>query len=147
VSFLRNTFAVLLGLLVVALVVTLGIRLNSSWITYKEFSPIASWGRLLKSVEGEDYFFVALLVSSGVGSMLGGIVTAVVVKYAKVAYALLIGFIHLFVSMLDVIIFPHHPMFYKISIFIIIFPFSWIGGKIVEFIYERGDNREKVSDF
>jgi len=144
VSFLRNTFAVLLGLSVVALVITLGIRLNSSWITYKEFSPIANWGHLLESVEGEDYFFVALLVSSGIGSMLGGIITAVIVKYAKVAYALLIGFIHLFISMLDVIYFPYHPMFYKISILIILFPFSWIGGRVVEFIYEREKKQKYI---
>jgi len=147
VSFLRNTFAVLLGLSVVALVITLGIRLNSSWITYDEFSPIANWGRLLESVDGKDYFFVALLISSGIGSMLGGIVAALVVKYAKVAYALLIGFIHLFISMLDVISFPHHPTFYKISILVIIFPFSWIGGKIVEFMYERGRMKKKTSNF
>ncbi len=66
-------------------------------------------------------FFVALLVSSGIGAMIGGVVTALVVKYAKVAYAILIGFILLFIAMLDVIIFPFHPTFYKISIFSYIF--------------------------
>jgi hypothetical protein len=43
----------------------------------------------------------------------------------------------LFIAMLDIIIFPYHPTFYKILIFIIYFPFSWIGGKIVEVIFER----------
>lgn len=81
--------------------------------------------------------FIALLFFGGLGVTVGGVVTALIVKYAKVAYAILIGFIILFIAMLDIIIYPYHPTFYKISIFLIFFPFSWIGGKIVEVIYER----------
>jgi len=62
---------------------------------------------------------------------------------AKVAYAILIGFIMLFIAMLDIILYPYHPVFYKISIFLIFFPFSWIGGKITEVIYKRREKRKK----
>jgi hypothetical protein len=65
-----------------------------------------------------------------------------IVRYAKVAYALLIGFILLFLAMLDIIIFPYHPTFYKIGIFLTFFPFSWVGGKIVSVIY---DKNKKIS--
>jgi hypothetical protein len=68
------------------------------------------------------------------------VATAIIVKYAKVAYAILIGFIMLFIAMLDVIIFPYHPTFYKISIFLTFFRFRG-SGKIVEVIYER--NKKK----
>ena len=136
-NFLRNTFAVIIGLAVAALIITLGIRLNSSWITYEDFTPFKRWETLLKSVEHKPYFFVALLMSSGIAATVGGVVTAIVVKYAKVAYAILIGFILLFIAMLDIIIFPYHPTFYKILIFLTFFPFAWIGGKITEVIYER----------
>ncbi|MBP6378382.1 MAG: hypothetical protein KA289_03290 [Kaistella sp.] len=136
-NFLRNTFAVIIGLAVAALIITLGIRLNSSWITYEDFTPFKRWETLLKSVEHKPYFFVALLISSGIAATVGGVVTAIVVKYAKVAYAILIGFILLFIAMLDIIIFPYHPTFYKILIFLTFFPFAWIGGKITEVIYER----------
>ena len=129
-NFLRNTFAVIIGLAVAALIITLGIRLNSSWITYEDFTPFKRWETLLKSVEHKPYFFVALLISSGIAATVGGVVTAIVVKYAKVAYAILIGFILLFIAMLDIIIFPYHPTFYKILIFLSFFPFAWIGGKI-----------------
>ena len=78
---------------------------------------------------------------SGLGTTVGGVATAIIVKYAKVAYAILIGFIMLFIAMLDVIIFPYHPTFYKISIFLTFFPFSWIGGKIVEVLYERSKKK------
>ena len=133
-NFLRNTFAVIIGLAVAALIITLGIRLNSSWITYEDFTPFQRWETLLKSVEHKPYFFVALLISSGIAATVGGVVTAIVVKYAKVAYAILIGFILLFIAMLDIIVFPYHPTFYKILIFLTFFPFAWMGGKITEVI-------------
>ncbi len=142
-NFLRNTFAVLTGLFVAALLISLGVRINSSWITYEGFTPFQRWETLLKAMEHKPYFFVALLISSGIAATVGGVVTAIIVKYAKVAYAILIGFILLFIAMLDIIIFPYHPTFYKILIFLTFFPFAWIGGKITEVIYERKKKRLK----
>ena len=136
-NFLRNTFAVLVGLAVAGILISLGVRLNSSWITYQEYAPFKHWKSLLQSMEHKPYFFVALLMSSGIGATVGGVVTAILVKYAKVAYAILIGFILLFIAMLDIIIFPYHPTFYKILIFLTFFPCAWMGGKITEIIYER----------
>ena len=136
-NFLRNTFAVLVGLAVAGILISLGVRLNSSWITYQEYAPFKHWKYLLQSMEHKPYFFVALLISSGIGATVGGVVTAILVKYAKVAYAILIGFILLFIAMLDIIIFPYHPTFYKILIFLTFFPCAWMGGKITEIIYER----------
>ena len=142
-NFLRNTFAVLTGLFVAALLISLGVRINSSWITYEGFTPFQRWETLLKAMQHKPYFFVALLISSGIAATVGGVVTAIIVKYAKVAYAILIGFILLFIAMLDIIIFPYHPTFYKILIFLTFFPFAWIGGKITEVIYERKKKRLK----
>jgi hypothetical protein len=142
-NFLRNTFAIITGLAVAALLISIGIRINSSWITYDEYAPFQRWETLLRSMEHKPYFFVALLISSGIAATVGGVVTAIIVKYAKVAYAILIGFILLFIAMLDIIIFPYHPTFYKILIFLTFFPFAWIGGKITEVIYERKKKRLK----
>ncbi len=136
-SFLRNTFAVLIGLGIAALVITLGIRMNPKWITFENFAPFESWSKFLESRQRDDQFFWFLLFISGLGTTIGGIVTALLVKFAKVAYAILIGFIMLFFAMLDIIVFPYHPTFYKILIFLTFFQFSWIGGKVVEIIYER----------
>lgn len=142
-DFLRNTLGVLVGLAVSGLIITFGIRLNSEWITYEHFSPFQQWGRFLKSMEGREDFFAVLLVLSGISATVGGVATAIIVKYAKVAYAILIGFILLFLAMLDVIIFPYHPTFYKLCIFLTFFPFSWVGGKITEVIYERKKKNRK----
>lgn len=140
-NFLRNTFAVIIGLAVAGIIITLGIRLNPSWINYDQLTPFQNWESVLRSVQHKPYFFVALLVSTGIASTVGGVITAIIVKYAKVAYAILIGFILLFFAMLDIIIFPYHPTFYKITIFLTFFPFAWMGGKITEVIYERKKKR------
>ena len=142
-NFLRNTIGVLAGLVVAALIITLGIKIDSDWITYREFAPFEHWATLLRSVHKKDSFFIALLFFGGLGVTFGGVVTAMIVKYAKVAYAILIGFIMLFIAMLDIIIYPYHPVFFFFSIFLVFFPFSWIGGKITEVIYERRKKREK----
>nr|WP_314493600.1 hypothetical protein [uncultured Chryseobacterium sp.] len=136
-SFIRNTFAVLVGLVIAGLIITLGIRAFPKWVTFEAFAPFEHWQRFLESMRHDDAFFGFLLFISGLGSTVGGVATAIIVKYAKVAYAILIGFIMLFIAMLDIIIYPYHPTFYKISIFLIFFPFAWMGGKIVEVIYER----------
>ncbi len=147
-NFLRNTLGVLVGLAVAGLIISVGIRINPDWVTYNRFSPFQNWEKFLFSMRGNTSFWVFLLFLSGVGASIGGVVTAIIVKYAKVAYAILIGFILLFCAMLDIIIFPYHPTFYKICIFLTFFPFAWIGGKITEVIYERKRKRkiaEKVN--
>lgn len=143
-NFLRNTFAVLMGLAIAGLIITLGIRAFPQWITFEAFAPFEHWEKFLESMKNNDAFFGFLLFISGLGTTVGGVVSAMIVKYAKVAYAILIGFIMLFIAMLDVIVFPYHPTFYKISIFLVFFPFAWMGGKIVEIIYERKKKKRSV---
>lgn len=143
-DFLRNTFGVFVGLAVAGLIISLGIRINPEWITYEYFSPFRNWENFLISMERNNAFFAFLLFLSGVSASVGGVATALIVKYAKVAYAILIGFILLFIAVLDIVIFPHHPTFYKICIFLTFFPFSWIGGKITEVIYKRKRRKLRV---
>lgn len=140
-NFIRNTIAVIVGLGIAGLIITLGIRAFPQWVNFDAFAPFEHWQRFLQSKQNDGAFFGFLLFISGLGTTVGGVATAIIVKYAKVAYAILIGFIMLFIAMLDVIVFPYHPTFYKISIFLTFFPFSWIGGKIVEVIYERKKKR------
>lgn len=141
-NFLRNTLGVIVGLAVAGLIISVGVRINPDWITYEKFSPFQNWEKFLFSMRNNTAFWVFLLFLSGIGASVGGVATAMIVKYAKVAYAILIGFILLFCAMLDIIIFPYHPTFYKISIFLTFFPFAWLGGKITEVIYERNRKRK-----
>ena len=141
-NFFRNLLGVIVGLLIAGVIISLGIRINPEWVNYTQFAPFEHWEKLLIDVQGKNSFFAVLLFFGGLGVTFGGVATAIIVKYAKVAYAILIGFIMLFIAMLDVIIYPYHPTFYKILIFLIFFPFSWVGGKIVEVIYERKKKRK-----
>lgn len=136
-NFLRNTFAVFIGLLIATAIITIGLRINSEWITYSGITPFDKWEKLLEDMKNDSWFFVALLISSGIASTLGGITTALLVKYAKVAYSMLIGFILLFLAVLDIILFDPHPTFYQIGIFLTFFPFSWIGGKVIEVFFSK----------
>ncbi len=139
---LRNTISVLIGLAIAGLVISLGIRLNPQWIVFDGLTPFEHWVIFLEKMKDDNWFFIFLLFISGVGTTIAGIATAILVKHAKVAYAILVGFIMLFVAMLDIIIFPYHPTFYKVCIFLVFFPFSWLGGKIVEVIYNRNKKNE-----
>lgn len=141
-EFLRNTLAVVAGLFVSAMVISLGIRLNADWVTFTNFTPFQNWETFLEKRQNDTEFYWILLLLSGISATIGGVISAMIVRYAKVAYALLIGFILLFLAMLDIIIFPYHPTFYKIAIFLTFFPFSWVGGKIVSVIY---DKNKKIS--
>jgi len=141
-NFLRNTLGVIVGLAVAGFIISVGVRINPDWMTYEKFSPFQNWEKFLFSMRNNTAFWVFLLFLSGIGASVGGVATAMIVKYAKVAYAILIGFILLFCAMLDIIIFPYHPTFYKISIFLTFFPFAWLGGKITEVIYERNRKRK-----
>lgn len=136
-EFLRNTLAVVVGLFVSAMVISLGIRLNADWVTFTNFTPFQNWETFLEKRQNDTEFYWILLLLSGISATIGGVISAMIVRYAKVAYALLIGFILLFLAMLDIIIFPYHPTFYKIGIFLTFFPFSWVGGKIVSVIYDK----------
>ena len=141
-EFLRNTLAVVVGLFVSAMVISLGIRLNADWVTFTNFTPFQNWETFLEKRQNDTEFYWILLLLSGISATIGGVISAMIVRDAKVAYALLIGFILLFLAMLDIIIFPYHPTFYKIGIFLTFFPFSWVGGKIVSVIY---DKNKKIS--
>ena len=141
-EFLRNTLAVVVGLFVSAMVISLGIRLNADWVTFTNFTPFQNWETFLEKRQNDTEFYWILLLLSGISATIGGVISAMIVRYAKVAYALLIGFILLFLAMLDIIIFPYHPTFYKIGIFLTFFPCSWVGGKIVSVIY---DKNKKIS--
>lgn len=141
-SILRNSLGVVLGIASALVVITLGIRLNSSWIEYdyKQF-PYEHWNRVIKyaarTPEIKEEFFLALLFSCGFGAMIGGLVAALIVKRAKIAYAVLVGFILFIIALLDVIFTPNHPLWYELSIMPVLFFFSWLGGVVVNFIMSK----------
>ena len=49
-NFLRNTLGVLCGLAMAGVIISLGVKINSSWVNYEGFFPFEHWWELLKSV-------------------------------------------------------------------------------------------------
>lgn len=148
-NFLQNTIAVLLGLLVVYLIINMGITYNAYKLGWEDETVFPEWRHIIKYFSrgnGKPYevqFFGMMLLSSGIAALSGGIVTAILVKRAKQAYSMLIGFIILLVAFGDVIITPYHPTWYEIAICPVLFTFSWIGGLIIDIIYKKFFRKKK----
>lgn len=139
----RNTFSVLAGLAVALTLIMFGITLNKAWFSELDNIVLAQkgdvflyWSSVLK--QAPTNFFIALLVSCGVGATVGGIITAFLVKQARQAYALFIGLILFLGAVIDILIVEGHPTWYSIILFFIFFPFSWLGGKIVDTLIQKG---------
>ena len=150
-NFLRNTLAVILGLLVVYLIINSAITLNAHRLGWDDEAVFPEWRHIIKFFtrgNGKEFeldFFGMMLLSSGISALCGGIVTALIVKRAKQAYSMLIGFILLIVAFGDVIITPYHPTWYEILICPVLFLFSWIGGLIIDIIYKKFFRKQKPS--
>lgn len=64
-NFIRNTIAVLVGLGIAGLIITLGIRVFPQWVTFEAFAPFEHWQRFLFSMKDDKAFFGFLLFISG----------------------------------------------------------------------------------
>lgn len=138
----RNTLSVLAGLALAITIITLAITANKLWfdeldniVLSQKGDVYVYWQSVLK--QAPTNFFIALLVSCGVGATLGGVLTAFLVREARQAYALLVGLILFIMAILDIIIYTNHPTWYEIGLFFIFFPFSWVGGKIVDVLMKE----------
>lgn len=145
---LRNTIGVIIGLAIALLIIMLGISLNQNWIEY-DYSrfPYEHWNRVIryasKTPKVKEHFFIALLVSCGVGAIFGGLISAAIVKRAKKAYAAFVGFLLFVIAYLDVIFTPGHPTWYEVSILPVLFFFSWLGGLLTDLMSKKLTRREK----
>lgn len=148
---LRNTLAVICGLAVALVFMTFAITYVATsygWdvdgLIFDEWRHVLKHFARLSEANQERGFFWSLLISSGIGAMIGGTIAAILVKRAKLAYAMLIGFILLIIGMLDIIFTPYHPFWYELALLPILFFFSWLGGKVVVIIYKKFFRKPKV---
>lgn len=148
-TILRNVIGVLLGLTVVYLIINAGITVNAYKLGWDDEAVFPEWRHIIKyfskgnGKQFEVNFFGMMLLSSGIAALCGGVVTALIVKRAKQAYSMLIGFILLLVAFGDVIFTPYHPTWYEIAICPVLFLFSWIGGLIIDIIYKQFFRKKK----
>lgn len=147
---LRNTIAVIIGLIIIYAIIQFGLIYNANRLQWDD-RIFPEWRHVIKYFsqgEGKKFelqFFGSMLAISGIAALVGGVITAIIVRKAKQAYTMFVGFIVLIVALGDVIITPYHPTWYEIAICPVLFFSSWIGGLIVDIIYNKFVKRQKPS--
>ncbi len=144
-----NTIAVIVGLAVTYTVVHFGMIVNAHQLGWDQ-QVFPEWRYVIKHFSRAPHqiklqFFSLMLITSGLAALLGGITTAILVKRAKQAYAMFIGFILLLIAFGDIVFTPYHPTWYEVAICPVLFLFSWIGGLLVDLIYKKFFRKEKPS--
>ncbi|WP_103326731.1 hypothetical protein [Bacteroidetes bacterium endosymbiont of Geopemphigus sp.] len=125
---LKNILAIFLGLFIGIAVTFSGSGMAKEWFTEPSSLNFSQWQEVIRQAPAE--FFIILLISYALGSLMGGVTTAFFVSTAKEAYAFLIGFI-LFVFSCVHIFCYRMPFWFELSTFFVFFPASWLGGKLV----------------
>ena len=147
---LRNTIAVIIGLIIIFLIIQFGLLYNANRLGWDD-KVFPEWRHIIKFFshgEGKKHevqFFGAMLAVSGIAALIGGVITALIVRRAKQAYTMFVGFILLIVALGDVLITPYHPTWYEIAICPVLFFSSWIGGLFVDLIYKKFFKKTKPS--
>jgi hypothetical protein len=139
---LRTFVGIFAGFLVAMTIISVGVTIDHRWFAHVSNHEINNWtdlykhwGCILKGTREE--FFISLFISCCLGSFFGGIVTALLVPKAKVAYSMLVGLMLLIIAFFELVFIPNHPDWYKFTIWFAFFPFSWMGSKIVEKLIEK----------
>jgi len=144
----RNTIAVLIGLAIIYVIVQFGLIYNADRLGWDD-KIFPEWRHVIKffsvgvGKKNEVQFFGSMLAISGLGALIGGIITALIVRRAKQAYTMFVGFILLIIALGDVLITPYHPTWYEVAICPVLFFSSWIGGLCVDLIYKKFLKRNK----
>lgn len=131
---LKNILAIFLGLFIGLAVIFSGSGMGKEWFTEIRSLDFSQWQEVIRQAPAE--FFIILLISYALGSLMGGITTAFFVNTAKEAYAFLIGFILFTFSCLHVFCY-RMPFWFELSTFFVFFPASWLGGKLVVCIHKN----------
>lgn len=130
----RNIFSVYTGVLVSIVGIIFSIRLIKKCFIETQYIPISKLGYLF--IEAPNKFFLILIFCYAISTLLGGFTTAFFAKNAKKAYSILTGLILFFIALFH-IFFYTFPIWFKIIILPVFFPFSYLGGNFIEFLQKK----------
>ncbi|WP_185866932.1 hypothetical protein [Blattabacterium cuenoti] len=130
----RNMLSVSTGIVISIVEIFFSIKFLKKWFTKIQFIPLKKFKYIL--IEAPTEFFIILIFFYAFSGLLGGIVTAFFAKNAKKAYAILTGFILFLITLFHMFFYPF-PLWFKIIILPIFFPFSYIGGNFIEFLQRK----------
>ena len=94
---LRNTIAVIVGLAVIYAIIQFGLIYNADRLGWDD-KVFPEWRHIIKYFshqEGKKFevqFFGSMLAISGIAALVGGVITALIVRRAKQAYTMFVGY-------------------------------------------------------
>ncbi|WP_341653394.1 hypothetical protein [Blattabacterium cuenoti] len=123
-----------IGVLMSIVEMFFSMKILKKWFTKIQFIPLKKFKYIL--TEAPTEFFIVLIFFYAFSALLGSIITAFIVRNAKKAYAILTGFILFIITLFYMFLYPF-PLWFKIIILPIFFPFSYIGGNFIEFLQRK----------
>ncbi len=130
----RNIFSVIIGLLVSLAEILYAIKWIKKWFVTIQFIPLKKLQNVF--IYAPPEFFITLFFFYIISALIGGVTTAFFVQNAKKAYALLTGFILFIIAFIHIFLYTL-PLWFKIIILPIFFPFSYLGGEFIEFLQRK----------
>ncbi len=130
----RNILSISTGVLISIVEMFFSMKILKKWFIEIQFIPFKKFKYILTKAPTE--FFIILIFFYAFSIFLGSMITAFIAKNAKKAYAILTGFI-LFIITLFYMFFYPFPLWFKIVILSIFFPFSYIGGNFIELLQRK----------
>ncbi|WP_185865805.1 hypothetical protein [Blattabacterium cuenoti] len=130
----RNILSVFIGVIISIIEILFAIRFIKEWFIEIQYIPIKKLKKIF--FEAPTEFFLVLIFFYAFSALLGGTITALFAQNAKKAYAMLTGFILFFIALFHIFFYPF-PLWFKIIILPLFFPFSYLGGNFIEFLQRK----------
>ncbi|WP_185860506.1 hypothetical protein [Blattabacterium cuenoti] len=130
----RNILSISIGVMISIVEILYAIKLVTRYFTNIQFIPLKKFKYIL--TEAPTEFFFVLIFFYIFSVLLGGMVTAFLAKNAKKAYAILTGLILFIIALFHMFFYPY-PLWFKIIVLPLFFPFSYVGGNFIEFLQKK----------
>lgn len=127
----RNIVAVVAGIVVCMLVNGGIISMSASVIPPPEGVKVDDMESIRANVHlFQAKHFLMPFFAHALGSLLGGLIAARIAATRKMAFSLVIGFVHLLGGILAAFLIPAPVWFIVLDLFVAYVPMAWLGGKL-----------------
>jgi DMSO reductase anchor subunit len=130
-NIVRNILAVIIGILACMLVNGGIVSLSASVIPPPEGMDVSNMDSIRANAHlFEPKHFIMPFLAHALGSVVGGLLAALVAGSRKMTFALVIGFVHLLGGITAAFMIPAPLWFVVLDLGVAYVPMAWIGGKL-----------------
>ena len=128
----RNILAVIVGVGACLLINGFIISLSSSLIPPPEGMNVNDMESIRANAHlFEPKHFIIPFLAHAIGSLIGGLLAALIAASRKITFALVVGFVHLLGGIAAAFLIPAPVWFIVLDLVIAYVPMAWLGGKFV----------------